>query len=109
MRHCTHAIILAAGLGSRLGESHSRKPKGFISVGGEAIIRRSIRLLLTEGIETITLVTGHLSRFYKELKEDFPELQTIHNEQYARSGSMYSLWCARDIVSAPFLLLESDL
>lgn len=109
MSHCKHAIILAAGLGSRLGISHGRKPKGFISIGGEALVRRSIRLLLTEGVETITLLTGYLSGFYEDLTEDCPELQTIHNEQYARSGSMYSLWCARHIVSAPFLLLESDL
>ena len=33
----------------------------------------------------------------------------MHNPAFAESGSMYSLYCARDAVQGSFLLLESDL
>ena len=33
----------------------------------------------------------------------------VHNPDYADSGSMYSLYCARDVIDEGFLLLESDL
>jgi choline kinase len=36
-------------------------------------------------------------------------VSTVHNADFAASGSMYSLYCARTRVSGPFLLLESDL
>ena len=36
-------------------------------------------------------------------------MRTVHNPAFAESGSMYSLYCARDTVNGPFLLLESDL
>src|ERR1700733_8601215 len=109
MSSCKDAVILAAGLGSRLGSAHAEKPKGFISIGGEPLIRRSVRLLLGEGIERIIIVSGHLAEYYEELKKDYPEIRTVRNERYADSGSMYSLWCARDLPAVPFLLLESDL
>jgi 2-aminoethylphosphonate-pyruvate transaminase len=109
MSRCNDAVILAAGLGSRLGSAHAERPKGFISIGGESLIRRSVRLLLGEGIERITIVSGHLAEYYDELKNDYPEIRTVRNERYADSGSMYSLWCARDLPAVPFLLLESDL
>jgi 2-aminoethylphosphonate-pyruvate transaminase len=109
MSRCTSAVILAAGLGSRLGSVHGEKPKGFISIGGEPIVRRSIRLLINAGVTEITIVTGHLANWYEDLKRDYVEVDTVHNPQYADSGSMYSLWCARNHARAPFLLVESDL
>ncbi len=36
-------------------------------------------------------------------------VELVHNPHFADSGSMYSLFCARDLVDDDFLLLESDL
>jgi choline kinase len=109
MTGCKTAVILAAGLGSRIQSAHSDKPKGFIEVGGEALIERSIKLLFESGVEKTVIVCGHLAEHYERLSETFPDIRTIRNELYAESGSMYSLWCARDLIEGPFLLLESDL
>jgi choline kinase len=67
--------------------------------------------LLTEvGIERVIIVTGHLAEFYERLKRAHGNLiETVYNQQYAESGSMYSLYCARDLIDDDFLLLESDL
>jgi L-glutamine-phosphate cytidylyltransferase len=55
------------------------------------------------------LVTGHLHAFYDALVATRGGLQTVHNSRFANSGSLYSLACARELITEDCLLLESDL
>lgn len=104
------AVILAAGRGLRLAGEVADRPKGFISFGERPIVEESIELLKLAGVRDIVVVTGHLAQHYEALAARMPGLvRTVHNERFADSGSMYSLWCARALVQGPFLLLESDL
>jgi 2-aminoethylphosphonate-pyruvate transaminase len=104
------AVILAAGMGRRLAERGRDVPKGFLQLGDEPIIEESIARLRRAGIERIVIVTGHLREYYEALAGRYSCLvQTLHNDLYRDSGSMYSLYLARDVVQEPFLLLESDL
>ncbi|NES85049.1 MAG: phosphocholine cytidylyltransferase family protein [Moorea sp. SIO2B7] len=104
------AVILAAGMGIRLKELGQSAPKGFLQLGERAIIEESIERLTACGMQRIIIVTGHLSDFYECLQQRFNhQMLTIHNPRYADSGSMYSLYCARELIENDFLLLESDL
>lgn len=104
------AVILAAGRGTRLAGHVQDYPKGFLRVGALPIIEESIDRLVAAGISEVLIVTGHCAGHYNELaKRRAGLLRVVHNERYADSGSMYSLWCARDFIHGPFLLLESDL
>ncbi|MBI5330547.1 MAG: phosphocholine cytidylyltransferase family protein [Betaproteobacteria bacterium] len=103
------AVILAAGRGARLGALGEQRPKGFIELGGEAIIETSLARLRRAGVVRVCIVTGHLDGFYRDLAGRHPEVTLIHNPDYAASGSMYSLYLARAAVQEDFLLLESDL
>lgn len=103
------AIILAAGMGRRIFGQIPDSPKGFIEIDGLPIIERSIRVLKSAGIANITIVTGYLPEFYENLARKHSGIQTVHNPRYADSGSMYSLFLARDSVEGSFLLLESDI
>ena len=104
------AVILAAGVGTRLKEEGKTKPKGFLHLGQRPIIQESIDKLLRAGIRQIIIVTGHHFKFYERLKESYPGIiETIYNSHYAGSGSMYSLYCARERLTEDFLLLESDI
>jgi molybdenum cofactor cytidylyltransferase len=49
-----HAIILAAGRGTRMGG-----PKALLTLDGESFLARAARLLRRPGIETVTAVVGH--------------------------------------------------
>ena len=40
------AVILAAGMGSRLGNQNDQKPKGFLQLGNQPIIEESIKKLI---------------------------------------------------------------
>ncbi|MEQ9358102.1 phosphocholine cytidylyltransferase family protein [Coleofasciculus chthonoplastes] len=105
------AVILAAGMGTRLKEIGKAAPKGFLQLGDRPIIEESIEQLTDCGIQHIIIVTGHLSEFYQRLQQRCHDqmLTIVHNPYYADSGSMYSLYCARELIESDFLLLESDI
>ena len=106
----TAAVILAAGQGTRLRGVVSGEPKGFLRLGEQPIVQESIERLLAAGIGPIVIVTGYSSAHYEELASQYGgKVETVHNEKFAESGSMYSLYCARRLINGSFLLLESDL
>ncbi|SMD37767.1 Choline kinase [Reichenbachiella faecimaris] len=102
------AVILAAGRGTRLGDRTKEMPKGFLEVGGETLIERSIRLLKANGIEKIVVGVGHKGTAYEDIQEQYG-LTIFYNDEYSTTESMYTLVCAAPHVSDDFLLLESDL
>ena len=109
-KNITQAIILAAGMGVRLKELNRGVPKGFISLGDDKpIIEHSIDVLLDCGIKDIIIVTGFMDEHYENLRSRYPQIRTVRNEKYSETGTMYSLWCARQFFSTDFILLESDL
>jgi len=109
-KNITQAIILAAGMGVRLKELNRGVPKGFISLGNDKpIIEHSIDALLACGIKDIIIVTGFMDKHYENLRSRYPQIKTVRNEKYSETGTMYSLWCARNLVNTDFILLESDL
>jgi len=103
------AVILAAGIGSRIQNLWADAPKGLLSLGDTPIVERSIKQLLSHGITEIVLVTGHHAAQFEPLAARYPGIKTVYNPLYATSGSMYSLYCARHLLQDVFLLLESDL
>ncbi len=85
-------------------------PKGLLRLGRKSIIEESIQRLLAVGIERIVIVTGHLAAHFDPIRASYPGVvELVHNPHFADSGSMYSLFCARDLLDDDFLLLEADL
>ncbi len=103
------AVLLAAGVGSRLGTLAGVLPKGLIEVGGESLVGRSLRLLRERGVTRCVLVTGYRAEAYREAFGSLPGVEFAHNPDYAQTGTMASLACALARVDGPCLLLESDL
>ena len=102
------AVILAAGLGRRIRSFHDL-PKGFISIGGASLIEQSIKILRFYGINDILIVTGYRADCYEAFIDSQINIDTVINEHYADTGSLYSLYLAKSWVKRDFLLLESDL
>jgi 2-aminoethylphosphonate-pyruvate transaminase len=102
------AVILAAGLGARLGAADGR-PKGFTDVGGRSLVERSIDKLLAFGIERIVIGTGYGAAHYEALAAVRPQLVCVHSPDYAATSSMRTLYQLRAAVKGDFLLLESDI
>lgn len=106
------AVILAAGMGIRLRELIGICPKGLLKIGGRSLIIRSLELLKKEGIDRVIIVTGFQEKMYHEHLDNLaniPNVEFIKSPRYAETGSMHSLFVAKDLINEDFLLLESDL
>jgi len=104
------AVILAAGMGSRLQDiTNDMLPKGLININGKSLVERSVEKLRSLGIEKIYIVTGHLHEFYDKFAKERNYIITKRNRKYKATGSMTSLAILEDELKEDFLLLESDL
>ncbi|MDR3243601.1 MAG: aminotransferase class V-fold PLP-dependent enzyme, partial [Elusimicrobiota bacterium] len=103
------AVILAAGLGSRLKDRTTHKAKGFLKLDNMAIVERSVQKLIEAGIDSIIIGTGHCSGQYDNLAKKYSIIKTIKNEDYANTASMATLKICSQIINDDFILLESDL
>ncbi len=103
------AVVLAAGMGTRLHGVWSELPKGFVEIGGESLIERSLRLLREQGVERVVIVAGHLAQAYHDLAARSKGVEVVENKAYAETGSMASMAVALETVFEDFILIESDL
>ncbi len=55
------AMIFAAGLGTRLNDETSGKPKALVDVGGKTLLQRAIEKLKNEGVSEIVINVHHFS------------------------------------------------
>ena len=104
------AIILAAGVGRRLGAAS--KPKALLEFGGQTLLHRHVTALSRAGVADITLVTGFGAEYIGTALPALAELcptTVIINPDF-REGSVVSLWAARDVLRSqcPILLMDAD-
>ena len=104
------AVILAAGLGSRLRPITDSVPKCMVPVNGIRIIDKQLDNLLQNGVKEIYVVDGYKAEILSNhLKNVCSELHIISNKRYAETNNMYSLFLtAKHIKGEEFLLMNSD-
>lgn len=90
-----NAIIMAAGIGSRLAPLSYEKPKGMLEVRGEVLIERLIRQLHEAGVGDITVVVGYMKGAFFYLEEAFG-VRIAVNPDYAERNNHSSLMAVRD-------------
>ncbi|MEN8191569.1 MAG: phosphocholine cytidylyltransferase family protein [Bacteroidota bacterium] len=107
------AIILAAGVASRLRPLTNGTPKCLLKVGDKSILERTIDNIVLNGITDIIVVTGFLREMIENfLINNYPNLNFtfIYNTKYASTNNIYSLWMAKgDLLGHDILLLDSDI
>ena len=107
------AIILAAGMGKRLGEYTKNNTKCMVPVNGVPLIDRVLNQLSSLKLSRVVIVVGyegqklidHIGNEYNGLKIEY-----IFNSIYGKTNNIYSLALAKDKMQEDdTLLLESDL
>ena len=104
------AIILAAGIGNRLGEACANKPKSLLEFAGKSLLQRHIDILMANNINDITIVTGYQSEMIKNhLTDSSANINFIFNDRFTE-GSIISLACAQEILcnEPEFILMDAD-
>ncbi|MEO7822220.1 MAG: phosphocholine cytidylyltransferase family protein, partial [Gemmatimonadaceae bacterium] len=101
------AIILAAGVGSRLQALSGGKPKCLVEIGGRPLILHQIEALADHGIGPVLVIAGYRAEQVREVVGDRAEF--VINERFQETNSLYSLWLSREHMSGPFILLNCDL
>ena len=77
------AIILAAGMASRLRPLTDHKPKCLLEIGKQCLLGRAIEGLILNGIREVVIVTGYLQEQIIEfVQRHYPDLKVeyIYNE-----------------------------
>ncbi len=107
------ALILASGLGSRMGALTSERPKCMTQLpDGETVISRQIRQLTAAGIRRIVITTGAFAgvlREYTDSLDTEAEIVYVHNPDYESTNYIYSMYLAAGELSGDILLLHGDL
>lgn len=111
MGRIKNCVILAAGLGSRLGNLTDNKPKCLLEIEGKSILERTLWILEKNGIEHTVIVIGYLGDVIQNIfgpKYTNMSLTYITNKIFFETNSMYSTWLARDYLEKGSLLIEGD-
>ncbi len=102
------AIILAAGMGNRLGSLTEEKPKAMVQVGGRELILRVMDVLDACGIMERVVVTGYKAEVLTAfLGRHCPTVTTVHNPHYT-VGSIRTIETALPHLDDEFLLMNVD-
>lgn len=105
-----NALILAAGLGSRLAPITDNCPKSLVMVNGKPILVKQIENLIENGITDITIISGYKAEILQErIHSQFPKVQIINNVDYASTNNMYSAYLAREVMDGQdFIMMNAD-
>ena len=106
------AIILAAGVGSRIRPLTDNCPKSLLRVGGKTILEMMISHIQENGIHEIVFVLGYLQRHIQDYVEThFPDLKAtfITNRRFTETNTGYSLMLAIEAIQdSPFVKFDAD-
>ena len=108
------AIILAAGMGRRLGELTSQNTKCMVKVNGVSLIDRLLGQLSRLALNRVVIVVGYkgqeLKDYIGQRYADRLKIEYVENPVYDRTNNIYSLALAKDqLQEDDTLLIESDL
>ncbi len=106
------AIILAAGVGSRIRPLTDHCPKSLLMINGKTILEMMISHIQACGINEVVFVLGYLQDQIKDyVKSHFPDLiaHYVINEKYKVTNTGYSLMLTKDFVQdSTFIKFDAD-
>lgn len=101
-----NAIILAAGMGTRLRPLTNDRPKCLVAVNGVPMVERQIQFLKEKGIDDITLISGYKAESLEYLKDRYG-VDIVFNDRYDTCNNINSLYIVKERFHDTYVL-EGD-
>ena len=105
-------VILAGGLGTRLGPLTAETPKPILPCGDRPFLAWLMREMMRFGVTDFVLLTGHLSdaieAFTEQTRQKLPGIKISVSREPVRAGTGGALYHARDRLQPKFLLCNGD-
>ncbi len=98
------AIILCAGMGTRVGNHTSEIPKCMLDILGTNILEIQVKQFKKLDINHIYVIGGHFAHKIKN-----PYIEVIENKMYKTTNMFYSLMCAKDIFNDDIVISYGDI
>ena len=99
-------VILAGGLGTRLGEKTEQMPKSLIEVGGKPILTHILDWVQGQGCNRVLVLTGHHGEQFDGFTHTGLDLSFVQESEQLGTGG--ALWNARNHLEDEFILLWGD-
>src|SRR4051812_39798022 len=107
----THAVVLAAGEGSRLRPLTDRVPKPLLPIDAEPVLGRVLGQLAAAGVEQVTMVVGYLGdavRAFVDEREHGLRVSFVEQEERLGSGDALQRALAAGLPHADAIVAASD-
>ncbi|WP_417842813.1 HAD-IIA family hydrolase [Thalassospira sp.] len=103
------AIILAAGIGSRLRPATKDKPKCLVKVNGKEILKHQLDAYMKNGISDFVIITGYEAKKITDFCKKIPEanFKFIENDNYENNNNMFSLYLALNKMEAQEVFINN--
>ena len=98
------ALIIAAGLGSRLKKHTENLPKCMLDFGGKTLLQRQLDSYKKCGIKDISLVRG-----YKKEKINYKDIKYFENTDFKNNNILNSIFYAEEIINGNIIISYSDI
>ncbi|MEK6935082.1 MAG: phosphocholine cytidylyltransferase family protein [Nanoarchaeota archaeon] len=98
------AIILAAGMGTRLDKYTKNLPKGMLNFAGKSLIQRQVETLRSCGITDISIITGYMPD-----KVNIKKVKYYNNPDFGNTNMVASLFCAEQELNDEVLVCYADI
>ncbi len=100
----TKALIIAAGLGSRLKDHTENLPKCMLDFGGQTLLQRQLDAYKKNEINDISIIRG-----YKKEKINYKGIQYFENTDYKNNNILNSIFYAEKIINGNIIISYSDI
>ena len=98
------ALIIAAGLGSRLKKHTENLPKCMLDFGGKTLLQRQLDAYKNCGVKDISLIRG-----YKKEKINYKGIKYFENTDYKNNNILNSIFYAEKIINGNIIISYSDI